>query len=100
MLYDLRERLDPYIRDRLPLSVPIRKPKAIWAEPVLQAEIACSSLTAENRLRAPVYKGIREDRYHGNSRLLASGTYRVPYCGCGPQIYSTVAEPSAFGTHS
>jgi bifunctional non-homologous end joining protein LigD len=61
MLYDLRERLDPYIRDRSPLSVPIRKPKATWVEPVLQAEIAYSSLTAEKRLRAPVYKGIRED---------------------------------------
>jgi len=61
MLYDLRERLDPYIRDRSPLSAPIRKPKATWVEPVLLAEIAYSSLTADKRLRAPVYKGIRED---------------------------------------
>jgi bifunctional non-homologous end joining protein LigD len=61
MLYDLRERLDPYVRDSSPLSVPIRKPKATWVEPVLQAEIAYSSLTADERLRAPVYRGIRDD---------------------------------------
>jgi len=61
MLYDLRERLDPYIRTSSPLSVPVKKPKATWVEPVLQAEIAFSSVTADNLLRAPVYKGIRED---------------------------------------
>jgi hypothetical protein len=37
------------------------KPKATWVEPSLPAEIACSALTAEKRLRAPVFKGIRED---------------------------------------
>lgn len=61
MLYDLRERLDPYIRQTSPLSIPVKKPKATWVEPVLQAEIAYSSKTADNLLRAPVYKGIRED---------------------------------------
>jgi len=61
MLYELRERLDPYIRKTSPLSVPVKKPKATWVEPVVLAEIAYSALTAEKRLRAPVYKGIRED---------------------------------------
>jgi bifunctional non-homologous end joining protein LigD len=61
MLYELRERLDPYIRNTSPLSVPIRKPKATWVDPVLQAEIAYSSKTADQLLPAPVYKGIRED---------------------------------------
>jgi bifunctional non-homologous end joining protein LigD len=61
MLYDLRERLDPYIRSTSPLSVPVKKPKATWVEPVLQAEIAYSAVTADKLLRAPVYKGIRED---------------------------------------
>ena len=60
-LYELRERLDPYIRPTSPLSVPMKKPKATWVEPVLEAEIQYSSLTAEKRLRAPVYKGIRDD---------------------------------------
>jgi bifunctional non-homologous end joining protein LigD len=37
MLYELRERLDPYIRKTSPLSVPVKKPKATWVEPALLA---------------------------------------------------------------
>jgi len=33
MLYKPRERLDPYIRKSSPLTNPIKKPKAKWAEP-------------------------------------------------------------------
>src|SRR5882757_9068254 len=61
MLYELRERLDPYIRKTSPLSIPIKKPKATWVEPAVLAEIEYSALTAEQRLRAPVFKGIRDD---------------------------------------
>jgi|KBSSwiStaDraftv2_1062776.scaffolds.fasta_scaffold03000_6 bifunctional non-homologous end joining protein LigD len=61
MLYELRERLDPYIRKDSPLSVPIKKPKATWVEPAVLAEIEYSAMTAEKRLRAPVFKGIRGD---------------------------------------
>jgi len=61
MLYELRERLDPYIRATSPLSVPIQKPKATWVEPAVLAEIEYSAMTAEQRLRAPVFKGIRDD---------------------------------------
>jgi bifunctional non-homologous end joining protein LigD len=39
----------------------VKKPKATWVEPVLQAEIEFSALTADKKLRAPVFKGIRED---------------------------------------
>jgi bifunctional non-homologous end joining protein LigD len=60
-LYELRERLDPYIRKTSPLSVPVKKPKATWVEPVVQAEIEYSALTADKLLRAPVFKGIRDD---------------------------------------
>ncbi|HVY81857.1 MAG TPA: DNA ligase D [Steroidobacteraceae bacterium] len=75
MLYTLRERLDPYIRKTSPLSVPIKKPKATWVEPVLDAEIEYSALTADKILRAPVFKGLRDDllparpsrRVHGAS---------------------------------
>ena len=61
MLYELRERLDPYIRKDSPLSVPVKKPKATWVEPAVLAEIEYSAFTADKRLRAPVFKGIRED---------------------------------------
>lgn len=61
MLYDLRERLDPHIRKTSPLSVAVKKPKATWVEPVAEAEIEYSTLTAGNILRMPVFKGIRDD---------------------------------------
>lgn len=61
MLYELRERLDPYIRKDSPLSVAVKKPKATWVEPAVLAEIEYSAMTAEKRLRAPVFKGIRDD---------------------------------------
>lgn len=60
-LYDLREKLDPYIRPTSPLDEPIDKPKATWVEPKLLAEIEFSSFTANGRLRAPIYKGLRDD---------------------------------------
>ena len=59
---DLRERLDPFIQTRSPLSRPVTKPKATWVEPVLQAEIAYGGETENGILRAPVFKGLREDR--------------------------------------
>jgi bifunctional non-homologous end joining protein LigD len=59
---DLRERLDPLIRKESPLSEPVKKPKATWMEPVIEAEIAYSTLTENNLLREAVFKGLREDR--------------------------------------
>jgi len=41
--------------------VPVKKPKATWVEPVVEAEIEYSSLTADKLLRAPVFKGTRKD---------------------------------------
>jgi bifunctional non-homologous end joining protein LigD len=58
---DLREQLDPLIRKDSPLSEPVKKPKATWVEPVLEAEIAYSTVTENNLLREAVFKGLRED---------------------------------------
>jgi bifunctional non-homologous end joining protein LigD len=58
---DLRERLDPFIRRESPLSEPVTKPKATWVEPVIEAEIAYSTLTENKLLREAVFKGVRED---------------------------------------
>jgi len=80
MLYDLRERLDPYIRPTSPLSVPVAKPKATWVEPVLPAEIAYSAMTADKLLRAPVFKGIRDDL------LSATLTARRNRRASGPRV--------------
>jgi bifunctional non-homologous end joining protein LigD len=59
--HDVRERLDPFIRKDSPLSEPVKKPKATWVEPVIEAEIAYSTLTENNLLREAVFKGLRED---------------------------------------
>jgi bifunctional non-homologous end joining protein LigD len=59
---DLRERLDPFIRKDSPLSESVKKPKATWVEPVIEAEVAYSTLTENNLLREAVFKGVREDQ--------------------------------------
>jgi hypothetical protein len=38
-------RLDPFIRKGSPLSEPVTKPKATWVEPVVEAEVAYSTVT-------------------------------------------------------
>jgi bifunctional non-homologous end joining protein LigD len=59
---DLRERLDPFIRKDSPLSEPVNKPKATWVKPVIEAEIAYSTVTENGLLREAVFKGLRENR--------------------------------------
>jgi bifunctional non-homologous end joining protein LigD len=58
---ELRERLDPFIRKRSPLSIPVKKPKATWVEPKINAEIEYGALTDDGLLREAVFKGIRDD---------------------------------------
>jgi bifunctional non-homologous end joining protein LigD len=58
---EVRERLDPLIRKTSPLSVPVKKPKATWVEPVVKAEIEYSTVTDDGLLRAAVFKALRDD---------------------------------------
>src|SRR5438045_3965232 len=58
---EVRERLDPLIRKTSLLSVPVKKPKATWVEPVVDAEIEYSAVTDDGLLRAAVFKGLRDD---------------------------------------
>jgi bifunctional non-homologous end joining protein LigD len=58
---ELRERLDPLIRKTSPLSVPVKKPKATWVEPELNAEVEYGALTDDGLLREAVFKGLRDD---------------------------------------
>jgi bifunctional non-homologous end joining protein LigD len=61
MAREVRERLDPLISKRSPLSEPINKPKATWIRPELDAEIQYGGITDEGLLREAVFKGLRED---------------------------------------
>jgi len=58
---ELRERLDPLIIKKSPLSEPVKKPKATWVKPVAGAEIAYSSVNEGGLLREAVFKGLRDD---------------------------------------
>jgi bifunctional non-homologous end joining protein LigD len=58
---EVRERLDPLIIKRSPLSVPVKKPKATWVKPVVQAEIEYGGITDDGLLREAVFKGLRDD---------------------------------------
>ncbi|MDK1386478.1 DNA ligase D [Sinorhizobium sp. 8-89] len=57
---EVRERLDPLIIGKSPLSHPINKPKATWVEPQVYAEIDYGGVTDDGLLREPVFKGLRE----------------------------------------
>jgi bifunctional non-homologous end joining protein LigD len=58
---EVRERLDPLIIKRSPLSVPVKKPKATWVKPVIQAEIEYGGITDDGLLREAMFKGLRDD---------------------------------------
>ena len=61
----LAARLAPLRRDTSPFgdTVPPEDARfARWVEPVLVAEIAYSHWTKSGRLRAPSYKGLRDDK--------------------------------------
>jgi bifunctional non-homologous end joining protein LigD len=58
---EVRERLDPFITKKSPLSKRVDKPKATWVEPIVEAEIEYGALTDDGLLRAAVFKGLRDN---------------------------------------
>jgi bifunctional non-homologous end joining protein LigD len=61
----LREKLGPLRRDTSPfgMTVPPEDARfAQWVEPVLVAEVEFARWTKSGRLRAPSYKGLRDDK--------------------------------------
>jgi bifunctional non-homologous end joining protein LigD len=57
----VRERLDPLITGQSPLDEAVKKPKATWVAPEMEAEVEYSSITEDGLLREPVFKALRED---------------------------------------
>ena len=51
------EEDDSLVRKSSPLDLPVRKPKATWVEPLVNAEIEYSGITGDGLLRAAVFKG-------------------------------------------
>jgi bifunctional non-homologous end joining protein LigD len=63
----LRGLLEPLVRPDPPFDPPpkmprVRRDEVTWAEPVLVAEVAFAEWTHDGHLRAPVYKGLRDDK--------------------------------------
>jgi bifunctional non-homologous end joining protein LigD len=64
-LRDLTQRLAPLQRATSPFATPLpadHARDAVWAEPVLVAEIAFTGWTHAGRMRAPSYQGLRADK--------------------------------------
>ena len=57
----VREWLDPLITGKSPLHKPIKKPKATWVAPQIEAEVEYGAVTDDRVLREPVFKALRED---------------------------------------
>jgi bifunctional non-homologous end joining protein LigD len=63
----LQDLLDPLRRDTCPLvEVPrmprVRTTDVVWVEPTLVCEVEFAEWTSDERLRAPVYMGLRDDK--------------------------------------
>ena len=56
----LRQRLDPMIVDKSPLTKPVKKPKAIWVKPKMLVDVEYRAVTADGFLRHASFKGVRE----------------------------------------
>ena len=91
---ELRERLDPLIRKTSPLSVPVKKPKATWVEPKVDAEIEYSAITDDGLLRAAVFKGLRDDLAAPPVKapsIIPAGGRRKPHIGVPTREHSAAA---------
>ncbi len=73
-LDELYRRLEPLRRDSSPFEIGPKLPReAVFVEPKLMAEIELREWTAERIMRAPSFKGLREDKSPRDVRLEVLG---------------------------
>jgi bifunctional non-homologous end joining protein LigD len=73
-LTELQNRLDPLRRDTSPFDVAPKLPReTVFVEPELVAEIELREWTAERIMRAPSFKGLREDKSPREVRIEVIG---------------------------
>ena len=87
------ERLGDFneARSKSPLSAPVKKPKAPWVNPVVDAEIEYAGITDDGLLRSAVFKGLREDLGPPSgptARAVSSGVPR-PAASTRPHIHKS-----------
>ena len=61
-LNSLHAKLLPLAVEKAAVKNPPREKGAVWVAPKLVAQIAYHEMTADNRLRQPVYLGLRDDK--------------------------------------
>jgi bifunctional non-homologous end joining protein LigD len=62
-LKDIREKLDPLVRQDCPFSAePATRLPVTWVRPELVCEVALSGWTEDGVMRHPVFRGLREDK--------------------------------------
>jgi bifunctional non-homologous end joining protein LigD len=73
-LTDLQKRLEPLRRDTSPFDIAPKLPReVVFVEPELVAEIELREWTAERIMRAPSFKGLREDKSPREVRIEVVG---------------------------
>lgn len=58
----IRKQLDTAVTPKSKLSKPLKKPKAVWVDPVFTADIEYRDVTSEGLLRASSFKGLSKDK--------------------------------------
>lgn len=62
-LADLSQKLTPFITSQCPFrKVPKTNTPVTWVKPKLICEVSFHEWTADNRMRQPIYKGLRSDK--------------------------------------
>jgi bifunctional non-homologous end joining protein LigD len=59
----------PLARKTSPVKNPPREKDAVWIEPKLVAQVSFHEWTDDERLRQPVYLGLRDDKKASEVRL-------------------------------
>ena len=72
-LAELSRTLAPLSRKTAPFADAPREKGAVWLEPALVAQIAYQEMTAEGKLRQPVFLGIRDDKPAKRVRMPGQG---------------------------
>jgi bifunctional non-homologous end joining protein LigD len=63
MLQDIYEKIEPLIQIKCPFdTTPIGHHKATWIKPKLICEVSFSAWTADQKMRMPIFRGLRIDK--------------------------------------
>src|SRR5439155_6040941 len=104
MLAQAYDEVKPLVTETCPFKeVPAEVRKATWVQPQLVCEVRFNEWTSDQKLRAPIFQGFRNDLDPKDCRLEDALPSSPPKLGGGPSEArrgGSVAEVSRFGTTS